>query len=109
MGAAASIGAQRNGGDLYKPLYFFLPEGQRHDIPFLIAELQVIEPGVGAVRAQELGVRPGLDHAPALNDMDEVGAQDGGEAVRDDERGAPIGELAQRALDDAFGLTVERR
>ena len=45
--------------------------------------------------------------APLIHDEDAVGAPDRGEAVCDDERGAPFRSGRNRLLDEALALTVE--
>ncbi|MBV6467014.1 MAG: hypothetical protein PGMFKBFP_02346 [Anaerolineales bacterium] len=51
-------------------------------------------------------MRPLLDHLSAFDHHDAVGVGDGGQAVRDDERSAPLKQRRQRALDDLLGLRV---
>ena len=53
-------------------------------------------------------MRSRLDDLAGVEDEDLVCAAHGREAVRDDERGAPLHEVRKRLLDQAFGLGVER-
>ena len=65
-----------------------------------------MEPGVEAALGNELLVGAGLDRTTGLEHDDAVGRLDGGEAVGDDERGAALQELLERALDAGFGVRV---
>jgi hypothetical protein len=55
---------------------------QGEQVPAFGLELQSVESGVGAAGANELAMRDGFDHASIVHHMDEIGAQDGGQAVR---------------------------
>ena len=52
------------------------------------AGLQAPQRGVLAALGQQLGVRAGFDDAPLIEDMDDVGASHGRQAVGDDQAGA---------------------
>src|SRR5438477_9630564 len=51
-------------------------------------ELLLVEPRVQTALAKKLRVRPLLDDATTVQHKDDVGRQDGGQTVRDSERGA---------------------
>ena len=53
-------------------------------------------------------VRAALDDDAVVEHDDLVGADDGGEPVRDDQRGAVVRDLFERVLDFALGVAVER-
>ena len=53
-------------------------------------------------------MRAALDDAPGVEDEDEVGVQDGGEAVDDGDRRAAGHQRRQGVLVEGFGLRVER-
>src|SRR3546814_12921136 len=71
---------------------------------FLFGELQGVEPRVVAAARQQLGVAALLDDAPVVHHVDDVGRDHGGEAVGDDEGGAPSDQLSQRLLNIALRL-----
>ena len=48
----------------------------------LVGELQCVEPGIDAVLPQQLAMRSGFGDAAGIDDMDDVGVDDGGEAMR---------------------------
>ncbi|EGY00670.1 hypothetical protein AZA_76900 [Nitrospirillum viridazoti Y2] len=73
------------------------------------AGLQGVESGVGAVQGQQLVMRAGFHHPAAIDDIDAVGIDDGGQAVGDDQGGAPLLQPAQGVLHQALGLAVQRR
>ena len=50
-----------------------------------------------------------FDDAAIFHDNDPVGAPDGREPVRNDERGAPLGSRRNGLLDETFTFTVEGR
>ena len=54
-------------------------------------------------------VCPLFHDASGLDDIDPVGATDGGQAVGDDQRGAAAHQPGQCILDQAFALGIERR
>ena len=58
----------------------------------------IIGAGVGAL----------LDDAALVEDVDDVGALDGGEAVGDGDSGAALGGLVEGRLHDVLGLRVQR-
>src|SRR5579875_1280894 len=72
-----------------------------------VAEAHGVERGVSAILLQQLGVRPLLDDAPGLQHHDEIGPFDGGEAVRDDQRGAVAQESPQPLLHQQLGKGVD--
>ena len=59
-------------------------------------KLAVDEAGIEAAARDQLVVRAGLDHAPALEHQDQIGIADGREAMRDDDRRA-VAPSARRA------------
>src|SRR6266702_4728663 len=65
--------------------------------------------GVAARKAHELGVGALLGQPALVEQEDAVGLPDRGEAVRDENGGAPLGERAQPGEQLVFGLGVERR
>src|SRR5262245_35951852 len=86
-----------------------VPCSHSEQVPAFGLELQPMESSVGATGANELAMRAGFDRASVVYDMDEIGALDGGQAVRDHQDGAAFAELVERPLDDTFRLAVERR
>ncbi len=58
--------------------------------------------------ADKLGMAAALDDLAVIQHQDFVGIHHRGKPVRDDQRGAVPGDLAQRALDFAFGAGVQR-
>src|SRR5262249_18367337 len=73
------------------------------------AVLLVVELAVASALAEQLLVGAALHDLAALQDQDLVGALDGGEAVRDHERGPAAAQRAQSILDHALALAVEAR
>ena len=65
------------------------------------------ERGVDAAAAHELGVRALLDDPPFVEDDDAVAPRRGGDAVGDEDDGAPRGLALDRAEDRALGLRVD--
>jgi hypothetical protein len=55
--------------------------------PGLAAELGRVEAGVESVLRDQIGVRAGLDEAPAMQHPDQVSREDGAQAVRADDAG----------------------
>ena len=51
---------------------------------------------------------PLLDQAPLVEHDDPVGRADGGEAVRDYQRGPAAGQVGERGVHRALGLRIER-
>ena len=70
--------------------------------------LQGEELCVVAFKAHELGVGALLGQPALVEQEDAVGLPDRGEAVRDENGGAPLGERAQPGEQLVFGLGVER-
>ena len=56
-----------------------------------LLELRVIQRGIAAALRKQLLVRSLLDDVAVLEDEDQIGVLDRGEAVRDDERRASLG------------------
>ncbi len=69
--------------------------------------LGTAELGVEAGAGEEFVVGAALEDAAFLQDEDEVGVADGGEAVRDDEGGAAGEEALERLLDEELGVRVD--
>jgi len=53
-------------------------------------------------------MRAALDDATAIHDQDQVGGEDGREAVGDDDAGAPLHDALEGLLDERLGLTIQR-
>ena len=70
-------------------------------------ELQFGETSVQSAAAQEVGVAALLDDAAGFQHKNAVGALHGGEAVGDDERGAPPGQRLDRRLHRALDAESE--
>src|SRR5215472_1854133 len=85
-------------GDARQPLARFL--GLALPVPHARIET--------AAREQRL-VRAALDDRAVVEDQNLVGGHDGREPVRDDERGAVLGDAIERVLDVLLGVAVERR
>src|SRR5204863_7170536 len=64
----------------------------------LAGELGFIEARVKTVAGKELGVPPGLDDAAAIQYTDQIGTDNGREAVRNDNCRAALHQAAQRRL-----------
>src|SRR5690606_9888630 len=73
----------------------------------LEAGLLLVEAAVEAALAEEFLVRAALDDAALVHHEDLVGGLDGGEAVRDDEGGAPAAEVLEAVADEGLALGVE--
>jgi hypothetical protein len=74
---------------------------------FLLLQDPHLEVGAGAL--EQLAVRAALDDAAVVHDQDLVGVHDGGETVRDDQRGVAAGDAVQLGLDRFLRFRVERR
>src|SRR5438309_8944466 len=74
---------------------------------FMEATLQAMQRGVSAAAADQLVMRPVFDEAPAIEGNDAVAAPHGGQAMGDDEHGAPLGDHRHVLLDDPFALVIE--
>ena len=72
----------------------------------LFLELRVVQRRVCAALCKELRVRALLYDVAVVEDEDEVGVLDGGQAVRYHEGGAPFGQIVHRLLDQHFGAGV---
>ena len=55
----------------------------------------------------EFGVGAAGEEAALVQDVDGVGAEDGGEAVRDDETGAVAAQGLQSLLDEVLGFGID--
>ena len=75
---------------------------------WLLSQLQAIERGVAAALAQQLVVPAGFDHRAVLDHQDAVGMHDGGQPVRDHQRGAALAQFGDRLLHVALGFGIER-
>ena len=74
-----------------------------------VRELDAVQARVRAVRREQLGVRPDLDDAPAVEHDDAVGVLDRRQPVRDHDRGASAHQRIERGLHLALRFRVERR
>src|SRR2546422_36730 len=77
---------------------------ERLDLP----ELEPVEPGVGLVGRQDLGVAADGLHSPAVYDDDFVRAHDRREAMSDDDGRRTLDHAVDRPLHEALRLAVER-
>src|SRR6266550_1142486 len=83
------------------------PELQHlHFRQFLFQQLLVVEIGVVAVTSDEFVVGAEFDDASLVEDGDAVGVTDGRDAVRDEDGGASLHDLAQVVEDLVFGVRV---
>src|SRR5262245_65791280 len=71
-------------------------------------ELSLHELAVEGRRTEKPFVRATFDDAPFVEDDDAVDGGDGGQPVRDDQRGRPIVERPQSELHDRLELLIER-
>src|SRR5437588_1883908 len=62
---------------------------------------------VNTTRPYQILVRAALDDGTILHQQNQIGAPDGGEAVRDDERGAVGKQIGHRGLNQLLALGVE--
>ena len=76
---------------------------------FFTAELHPIQLSIQAVFRHQLVVGAGLADALTVYVQDFVRPTDGGQSVRNYQRGAPGGKLVESGLDARFGDRVERR
>ena len=78
-------------GGIYAELFALQAEGYRAlshpPSGGLVGELGVVEVGVQAAGGQQLGMRAALGDPALVDDQDLVGFPDGGQPVRDDQRG----------------------
>src|SRR5215472_13696204 len=68
-----------------------------------------MEMRIEAAGGEQLGVAARLDDAAGVDDDDAVGTLDRRQSVRDDDARAALHQSAERLLDEALGLGVERR
>jgi hypothetical protein len=61
-------------------------------------ELTLVEHRVEPAPLEKLGVGSLLDQPPAIQDKDRIGGQDGGQAVRNNDRGPPSEEPCEGDL-----------
>src|SRR5699024_4428935 len=73
-----------------------------------LALLLGVQACIGAIEGKKFFVRAGLDNPPVVDDKDTVGAFDGGQAVRNSNRGAPFSSGIKRMLYGAFIDGIER-
>src|SRR5262249_12120315 len=73
----------------------------------LLGELEAVQLGVEAARREERLVRALLDDAPLVEDDDAIDRADRGEAVGDEQRGAPAPGALQRVLEAGLGVAVD--
>src|SRR5438876_710955 len=73
-----------------------------------LRELEPVEPGVGLVGRQDLGVAADGLHSPAVYDDDFVRAHDRREAMSDDDGRRTLDHAVDRPLHEALRLAVER-
>ena len=66
-----------------------------------------VQTGVRAAGGHQLVVRASLDDASVVEDDDEVGAANRGQAVCDDERCSSCQQVTQPSLDPALGTDVD--
>ena len=90
-----------------------LLEGRR--LPFLIkSSIFPAQPcacgqlGVNAALRDKLGMGAALENAVFADDDDFIRVADGGQAVGDDQRGAPFGKAVKRGLNLALGGGIQR-
>src|SRR2546430_3079467 len=76
---------------------------------FLYAGLQPVERSEGARDLHESLEAALLDDVAVAQHHDQVSLSDGGQAVRDDERGTPCRQALETLHDEGLGLRVERR
>src|SRR5260370_5448181 len=69
--------------------------------------LHAVEAGIAPARPDQLVVRAVLDQSAAFDGHDAVAAAHGGKAVRDDEHGTTLRDLAHVLLDDTLALVIE--
>src|SRR5438128_3633317 len=83
--------------------------GESKGILFGYAGLQAVEGGEGARELHEGLETALLDDAAVAQHHDHVGLSDGGEPVRDDERGPPGRQALEALHDEGLRLRIERR
>src|ERR1039458_1555199 len=76
---------------------------------FLVLVLQQVELPIDAAGGQQLLVRAGFAQLAFVQYGDAAGALDGRQAVRDDDRSAPLHHAVERVADLEFGLRVDAR
>ncbi len=89
---------------------FVLVGDPRQSLPRLLGlALSVPHTGIKSARSQKLGVGSALGDAALIQHDDLVGADDGGQPMRDHQRGAVARDPFERFLDFVLGVAVERR
>src|SRR5215472_6409084 len=71
--------------------------------------LAVPHAGIKPAMREQLLVRAAFDDDALVQHQNFIGADDGGEPVGDDERGAVLGNAVERVLNVFLGVAVERR
>ena len=62
---------------------------------------------IATVAPLQFGLRPALDHLAEVEDMDDVGARDGREAMGNHDGRTAARQGLQRGLNDPLGFAVE--
>src|SRR5438128_1910512 len=83
--------------------------GESNWVLFRYAGLQAVERGEGARNLHEGLEAALLDDVAVAQHHDQVSLSDGGQAVRDDERGTPCRQALEALHDEGLRLRVERR
>src|SRR5690242_10580473 len=76
---------------------------------YLRTELKVIERSIRAIASEQLRVRAAFDDLPFVHDDDAIRMFDGGQAMRNHERGAIALEIVDCILNASLGFGIERR
>src|SRR5579885_2547491 len=82
----------------------------RHRL-FLFVQLQellVVQPRVEAAERQQFVMGAALDNLAFIHHQDDIGCQDGREAVRDSQRRASLHQRLQSGLDQTLRMRIER-
>ena len=87
----------------------FFPDLGENFARHLRFALAVPHASVKSAMRQQLLMGAALDYPAVVEHQNLVGADDGREPVRNDERGAVFSHAIERVLDVAFGVAVERR
>jgi hypothetical protein len=70
-------------------------------------ELRLVEMSIQAALGQQLLVRAALDNSPAIQHQDQVGRQDGAEAMGDDDASTFCHYSLERILNQTLRFTIE--